>query len=155
LIARDALYDFTEQLIAASTPDDALFEAVAFKNFRGSVDGTPDAPARKVVRADVIDGEMTEATDASLKDQGVRFTLQFWSTPDPDEADTMAALDDAKDLAYEMARQWKDALTEDRSLGSQVCLADASYFELGEGNLGNVLRGVCYLDGEINPLGQG
>lgn len=149
MIARDALYTFIENLIDASTSDDALYEAISFRNHRSDVDA-----ATKVVRVDVIDGLMVVTDESSRKEEGVKFTIQFWVTPDSG-SDELAALDDAKDVSFDMARQFFDALHEDQSLGGTVCLADADFFETGVVNMAGSQRGVTYLDGEVNPIGFG
>lgn len=147
MIARDALYDFIQTLIDGSSSGDALYGAESFRNLRGTVN-----EAVKVVRVDVLEGLMAVTDEPIRQEQGVAFTVQFWCTPESTE---LSDLDDAKDTSFDMARQFFDALHENQSLSGSVCMADADVFETGEANLGSSLRGVTYLDGEVNPIGQG
>ncbi len=147
MIARNALYTFIEALIDGSELSDALSGAESFRNLRGDVN-----TAAKIVRVDVLDGVMAVTDEPIQQEQGVGFTIQFWCTPEGTE---LTDLDDAKDTSFDMARQFFDALHENQSLSGAVCLADADVFETGEANLGATLRGVTYLDGEVNPVGQG
>lgn len=146
MLARTALYNFTDALVAASATTDALFEAISFRNLRKPVD-----EQIKVVRVEVFDGRMTVSPDSKQKEMGIRFEVQFWVTPDDVSQE---ALDDATDTSFDMARQWFDALHNDQSLTGQVCFADADEFETGAANLGATLRGVTYLYGEVNPIGE-
>lgn len=142
MITRDALYDFTESLITGSDPEDPLYGAESFRNLRGSVDD-----AQKVVRIDVLEGEMCLTAEPIREELNVRFTAQFWVTPEGDE---LTDLDDATDESFDMARQFFRAMATDPGLSGGVCDSDASVFETGDANLGTIKRGVTYLDGTIN-----
>jgi hypothetical protein len=151
MIARDALYTFIENLIAGSDPSDALDGAESARNLKLSID-----KAQKVVRVDIVDGMMTVSDEEMRQESDVRFTIQFWCTPDaPTGGDELAALDTAKDTSFDMARQFFDALHNDQTLGGTVCIADADYFETGQANIGGGTRGVTYLDGVVNPASFG
>lgn len=142
MITRDALYSFTENLISGSTGTEPLFDAVSFRNLRTSVD-----EANKVVRIDVLDGQMCMTEETTREELNVRFTAQFWVVP---AGDALADLDDATDESFAMARQFYRAMAANTSLSGLVCDSYADVFETGQANLGSVVRGVTYLDGLIN-----
>lgn len=142
MITRNALYAFTEALIDASDSSDPLFEAQSFRNLTSSVD-----EAAKVVRIECLDGQLTRTDETKREELNVRFTAQFWVTPDSDE---QTDLDDATDVSFEMAKQFFRAMADDPGLSNAVCDSYADIFETGFGNLGSARRGVTYLDGLIN-----
>jgi hypothetical protein len=142
------VYDFLNEQIDASLPGDALFEAVAARNARTSVE-----EAEKVVRIYGGTQRFGKTNEASLKDRHVEITLQFIVRPASDSLDD---LDAAIDTSLEMARQFFEAATDDPTLGSRGC--DANFYdddgknnvEFGEASIGSTLYGTTYLDGLIN-----
>lgn len=142
MITRNALYDFVEALIDAAVDGDALFDAVSFRNLRGSVNEAP-----KVVRVECIAGELNLSAEAKRKELNVEGTVQCWVQPaTAEETD----LDDAMDAAFDMAQAIHGAIANDPSLSGAVCDAQFREFETGYANLGAARRGVTYLDGVIN-----
>jgi hypothetical protein len=143
MIARQALYDYIEALINASSATDALNNAVSFRRWTGSVD-----EAIKVVRVDVSVGNFTLTENDNEKERNVEFTVQCHVLPDSDSGADMEA---ASDESFAMARQIFTALASDSTgLGGFVCDCYSDEFEMGEINIGATRRACTYLDGMIN-----
>lgn len=145
MITRNALYDFTDALITNAPDGSALSGAYSFRNLKSSVDEFV-----KVVRIDCIEGQLCRTDEAKKEELNVRFTAQFWVTPEPSNNDEEAALDDAIDLSFDMAKQFYNGMADDPGLGGLVCDSYADVFETGDAKLGSINRGVTYLDGLIN-----
>jgi hypothetical protein len=141
---RAALYDLIETAINAAGSGDALFEAVIPRTSRGRVDNL------KTVR--VVSGPGTFNFGAEDDNRAVEclFTIQCWVMPARNDDDEAA--EDALDTAMEMAEAIHNAIHNDQSLGSTVCLCDADEYDAEFANHGGMVKAAAYLDGIINPV---
>ena len=145
MIALNALYDFTEALIANSQVGDPLYEAGSARNLREPVNQTA-----KTVRVDCSQYELAMESDERNRERKVQGTIQLYCLPDDT---SLAALDDALIVADEMAWQIFTAMVADPSLSGGVCDAQIQKLRRGTANLGTTLYGGTYLDVLINQAG--
>lgn len=147
MISRNALYSFLESVITDAPDDSALKDAASFRSLRGSVD-----ESTKVVRCDCFSGRFAKSPDPQCEEIDVDFVVEFYKTPE--DAESLSSQDAAKDLSFEMAKQFYNALTtrEGATLGGQVDITEGEEFDTDMASLGGVLRGTTYLYGTINPI---
>jgi hypothetical protein len=77
MISRDKIYDWLQELVAASAVDAPLADAVLFPNLKGSIDET-----QKVIRVDCWAGEFTLTEEPEREERNVDFVIQCVVTPD-------------------------------------------------------------------------
>lgn len=142
MIARNSLYTFIEDLIDNAGTESALYEAMSFRNVRGSID-----ESTKVVRVECFTGEFVLSTEAKRSEAKVESSIQCYVTPSGlEETD----LDAAIDLSFDMAKEIHDAIAGDPGLNGSLCDAQFRNFATGFGNLGATRRGVTEMEGLIN-----
>lgn len=145
---REALYTLIENAIDAAGPGDALFEAEVPRTSRGQ------SKARKVVKIYGTTGSLVESSDPGCVTVGVDFTIQCQVLPDG-KPDDVAKLEEAEADSWRMAQAVFLAIRANQSLDGAVSIADANAYETSSFNIGATVYGATYLDGVINPMGQG
>jgi hypothetical protein len=146
IITLDALYSAIDALITGSSSGDALYEAESEATLRMSVD-----EAVKVVRVDIGTLVPIKGTEDCRKELGVSFTIQCFTLP---EEDTPAAFLEAKHLSYDMARQIYLGI-DGSNLSGKATAVEVEQIEIGEASIGTILRPCSYIDGVVNPIGEG
>lgn len=147
MITRNALYSFIESVIteSAETEDAPMKSAVSFRSLKGNVD-----EAAKVVRCDCFSGRFAKSADPRCEETDVDFIVEFFVTP---ADDSLTAMDAAKDLSFEMAKQFYNRLTDSdgqtlKNLVDRVTGGDE--FDTDIANLGGINRGATYIYGKLN-----
>jgi hypothetical protein len=142
MISRDAIYDWLQELVAASAVDAPLADAVLFPNLKGSIDET-----QKVIRVDCWAGEFTLTEEPEREERNVDFVIQCVVTPD-EGSDELVQLDAAKEMSFQMVRTIFREMAPSGLAG--VCQAYADEWEQGDPSFGASNRGATYLYGKVN-----
>ncbi len=135
-----ALYEFAEEAISDSGSSDALYDAQSYQSLKGNVEGY-----EKIIRLECYQGEYYPNANEKEEEFEIKFTVEFLVLPEDDE---LQSLINAKDLSFEMYKQFVRAMGGD--LGGRVCSYTRDGFDIGETNLAGNRYAATYLYGVIN-----
>jgi hypothetical protein len=145
MISRNALYDAIADLITASQPTDALYEAEISRNLRKKI-----TESVRTVRVDVTNFRPNISTDICRKELNVGFVVQCWKMPISTlEADLEAAIDESTAMAWQIFEGIQGS-----DLGGNAQVVDCEEIESGDVNIATLQVGASYLTGTINPEGR-
>jgi hypothetical protein len=138
------LTDWTDALVTNADTDTALRNAVLWGRLNVSVE-----EAEKVIRIQAFSLQYLDTMEEKEAERDVEFEIQFLVKP---VDNSLYEFQIARNLSYEMYKQWITAINADSDLGGTVCNIshdDKAYIDVA--NLEAVDYGATYAYGRVNP----
>lgn len=144
IYSENKLINWTDSLVAAAAIDTPLRNAVLWERLNTAVED-----ATKVIRIQAFSLQYLTTMDEKEAEKDVEFEIQFLVKP---VDSSFYEFQIARNLSYEMYKQWITAINADSDLGGMVC--DISHDDkvyIDAANFEGTDYGATYAYGRVNP----